>query len=346
MKLCLITELLEPPFDEGMKIFADAFISAISHISELQVIAVNCSGTEAYHTHVVGTNKLFISLDLKKLIKKLNASHVIYIPAASLTFNSFVRAKILKLYSCCPVAMIGLQPRNYALIAKKIIRLIKPDIIFTQSPISTKCYSEFGMISRLLNPAIDTEKFMPVSKDKQLDIRKKHMVSEDIFLVLHCGHIRRSRNLNILKNLTKIPKVQVIIIASTSTKKDKNLLNELEQAGFIVYQEYIENIAEIYQMADCYVFPVNDHSGAIEMPLSVLEAMACDLPVLCTRFSAVYKVFAHCNGVYFYDNEDEMIRQFSEIRHRRHFSTRDMVKDFTWQSVAQELVNHLTSVAR
>ena len=344
LRLCIVTELLQEPFDEGMKIFANSLIIAISRIAEIQVLAINCLGVQEYRVTTISANKLFISMKLRSLIRKINPSYLIYIPAASSTLNSFIRARILKFYCYCPIGLIALQPRYYSFIVKKMISMLKPDIVFTQSKISAKFYSQLGIESKFLNPAVDLEKFIPADENTKDNIRKKYMISKDTFLVLHCGHIKQSRNLNILKTLTTIPKVQVLIVSSTSTKTDKKVLKELQVAGSIVYQDYIDNIADIYQMSDCYVFPVICHTGAIEMPLSILEAMACNLPILCTQFGSIYQEFGQNKGLYYFANENELRDKLVEIKTNKTFATREIVRNLTWHKIAQDITNNLEEI--
>ena len=61
--------------------------------------------------------------------------------------------------------------------------------------------------------------------------------------------------------------------------------------------EYITHLEEIYALSDCYVFPTTDRRYCVEMPLSVLEAMSCNLPMLTTRFGALPGVFEEASGL-------------------------------------------------
>jgi dTMP kinase len=58
-----------------------------------------------------------------------------------------------------------------------------------------------------------------------------------------------------------------------------------------VIRRYLPDIERAYAEADVYVFPVTDQLGSIEVPLSVLEARASGVPVVCTRFGALPELF-------------------------------------------------------
>ena len=140
-------------------------------------------------------------------------------------------------------------------------------------------------------------------------IRYKWGISCNDFVVLHVGHIRSNRNLEVFKQLQKIPGLQVVIVGGTTNPVDEELENRLKFAGCKVFHRYIKDISNLYKMADLYIFPTKyrhdfypqsyNETGAIDFPLSVLEAMACNLFVITTRFGALPRVFVEGKGLSF-----------------------------------------------
>ena len=57
-------------------------------------------------------------------------------------------------------------------------------------------------------------------------------------------------------------------------------------------------------MSDLYVFPVVNNTEAIDMPLSVLEAMSCSLPVISTRFGGLVDYFEEDTGFRYFNTTD------------------------------------------
>ena len=49
----------------------------------------------------------------------------------------------------------------------------------------------------------------------------------------------------------------------------------LEDAGVRIIRGFLENVEEIYQMADAYLFPTKSGDYVISVPLSVMESLAC-----------------------------------------------------------------------
>ena len=107
----------------------------------------------------------------------------------------------------------------------------------------------------------------------------------------------------------------------------------MEKEGLIVVHKYIPSIEEMYQLADWYVFPVLKNDAAIETPLSVLEAMSTNLPVLTTRFGSLPDTFHEDKHFKFVsdpnDNVETLRNGFPD-----NCKNREKINPFTWEAVA------------
>jgi glycosyltransferase involved in cell wall biosynthesis len=120
----------------------------------------------------------------------------------------------------------------------------------------------------------------------------------------------------------------------------QRLLAELRRGGVVVLEGYQPRLEELYRAADCYVFPSDVWGGGIEMPLSVLEAMASDLPVASTSFGALPERFRGTDGIRFATNDDELVEKVVlQIRERPH--TRHLVEQHSWDAVAEHVLSRL-----
>ncbi len=100
-------------------------------------------------------------------------------------------------------------------------------------------------------------------------------------------------------------------------------------------------------MSDLYVFPLKDtgHNfpksyneiGAIDLPLSVLEAMSCNLPVITTPFGALPRIFQPCDGLIFCRNDTEILDSVRELPNDLISNTREKVLPYDWKSVIARL---------
>jgi len=141
---------------------------------------------------------------------------------------------------------------------------------------------------------------------------------------------------------------QVIIVSSTSTPedcpKDVVLQKELEMKGIIVMDRYIKKIEEIYQLSDCYVFSVTFEGGCISIPLSVLEAMACNLPVITTKFGELPGLFTERDGFMYATNEEEFVRKINIAKNMYNIETTEMVKHYSWDKLIEKLEGCLNGI--
>ena len=225
--------------------------------------------------------------------------------------------------------MVALQPREYSFMSQKPIPFLIPDLILVQSASVLKKLSTFGCCVKLVPSGVDLERFHPITKERKLELRSKYGVDADKFAILHVGHINRNRNIQILKKLQE-DNNQMLVVGSTSTEQDEDLINELRIAGVRVITSYLENIEEIYQLYDCYVFPVTSETASIEVPLSVLEAMACNLPVVTTGYGGLSTMFnGEGNGLFFVEKLEDLSNKVEKVKKFNHSETRRMTEPYS-----------------
>ena len=277
-------------------------------------------------------------------LKEFNPKIIHYIHGA--TLKSFTLLKIISLY-CRNAKTVISMTHPHLSISKHLISFMKPDLILVQSDRlesmfkAMKCRTEFLPIG-----GVDIEKFNPNLKKIKDELREKYGIDKDKFVILHVGSIKRGRNVLLLKKLQEMYNIQVIIVGAVSTGTHQEVLHQLEKAGCTVWRKYFEHIEDIYTISDCYVFPVmlkKDCMGrasadSIEMPLSVLEAMSCNLPVISTRFGGLSRVFNEGDGLFFVDGEDDFVATLENIRCGDiTIKTRAKVVPFSWEGIGKKL---------
>ena len=94
----------------------------------------------------------------------------------------------------------------------------------------------------------------------------------------------------------------------------------------------------MYQASDCYIFP-GGKDCAIETPLSVLEAMACNLPVITGIYGGLVDLFMPQKGFYYSSNMNELSKAIEEIiNNHDDINTRGMVDHMSWEKVSTDLI--------
>jgi len=148
-----------------------------------------------------------------------------------------------------------------------------------------------------------------------------------------------------LSDLVKLG-YQGVLIATTSTKPNQTLQEKLEKEGVVVIRKYFENIEYIYRLADCYVFPTLDSRNAVNIPLSVLEAMACNLPVVSTRFGGLPRMFSEGDGLLYADTTEKFLECIKSIEKGEigKIATREKVSKYNWHYVARLFEEYLKEV--
>lgn len=334
MKICVISERLTSPLDEGIKKFSYSLMKALSmnHI----VLGMSKKGLleEGYRVEKVNMNKLMLNWMLWQRIRQFAPEVICYVPSSSGTFNSFLRARMLKWYGGkARVILIALQPKNFSALTARWISRLCPNEVVVQSSQTARSLEELGLRVHVFPSGVELDKFTPISETKKQQLRRRYGLPSDAFLVLHVGHINPNRGVGLFEELQRESGVQALLVGSTSTPQDEKLVQELEKAGVRVMRDYFQDIQEVYQLSDCYLFQVTSQQAAIEIPLSVLEAMACNLPVITTRYGGLNDFFTEADGFLFADSREEVLDKISLVKRGLTSRTRAMVEAFSWENI-------------
>jgi len=320
MKICIIGEHSPRP--------CEAMISTASYlVREL---------SKRHEVLFKNVRDIFVR-DFWKDIRAFSPQIIHYIPGPSII--SFAITKALSLYyRNAKIVMSALHP-DLPLFSKIFIRLLKPDLILSQSYESEQMFTQLGCRTAFLPSGVNTEKFIPVSKAIKATLRKKYGFNKERFTVLHVGHFLKIRGLEIFGRVVSEDN-QVIIVGSPYGKPERGVWQKLEEMGCLVFRDYFENIEEIYALSDCFLFPTKDKLGSVEMPLSVIEAMSCNLPVISTKFGALPRVFEPGDGLIFVDDTNGFVSELEKLKNNSshiEVKTREKSLPFSWDKVTERL---------
>lgn len=223
----------------------------------------------------------------------------------------------------------------YKMLFSFMARIVRPDLVLVQSRSAGDYFSsKWNCIIRQLPNGVDLQRFQAVDAKQKLKLRGQYNLNPELPTILHVGHPIPERNLSLLEPLVDYG-FQVIVVVSKYLKKAEEFIEELRAKGFIVFDTYFPNIEELYQLSDCYIFPV-DPGNSISMPLSILEALACNLPVISKRYDAIQERFGEEGGVYYLDSDTEIIDKVKRVV-KESKNTRSLVEGLSWDSITTTL---------
>lgn len=231
-------------------------------------------------------------------LRRTRPNLVQYVPYSGLTRAALVRLRALA--SLVPKAVTSIA------VLQASDDVLRPppgcaaDVALFASDRLRRRHAAIARTGVVVPPVVDSERFRPAQAPRE-EIRRDLGLDGGQPMLLHVGHLARSRGLEALADLARARDRRVLMVASTSTPPDPDVEATLRSAGVEVVRRYLPDIERYYQAADAYVFPVEKERGSVEIPLSVLEAMACGTPVATTRFGGLPELFGEGEGVAYAD---------------------------------------------
>lgn len=213
--------------------------------------------------------------------------------------------------------------------------------LLSQDSLSESFFSQLGFSVHPLPNGVDTDRFRPTRPVLPKALQGR--LASDRPCLLHVGHLKPNRGLDTLAQLNGYRSWQVLIVGSPIAPAVPEVMTMLEAAGCIVLREFIEDLPGLYSAINAYAFPVSDRLGAIDMPLSVLEAMACNCPVISTPFKALPRFLPPGNGLFYFNTIEEAKAALDQIMNCNGVGTRKKVIPFSWDNVLHQLEEVYTS---
>jgi glycosyltransferase involved in cell wall biosynthesis len=254
------------------------------------------------------------------------------------TLKGLLLVKIIQILTGSTTVVSATQPSlpKCKFFKKIIAPFLKADMVLVQSKESECLFNSINYPVKFIPNGVDTERFHPVSIKERNEIRKKHGFRAEDFIVLHVGPIKKGRN---QKSLLGLKNVKLLLIVSTTNPSEKGAYDEFLETDAIILNKYIQKMEEIYEMSDVYIWPAFEKLHGIELPLSILEAMSCNLPVITTKYGAIDRVFRQDGeGLIFIDNETQIPEIILNIKKGvTRVNNREKVKAFSWKNIVDKI---------
>ena len=149
----------------------------------------------------------------------------------------------------------------------------------------------------LIPNGVDTNRFTPADVGQKTFLREKLKLPQNAIIAIFTGRLVSYKGLPLLLKVWK--KIQcrhenaLLLLAGTGGLDIHNCETELRDyvktAGMekeVIFLGAVQNVPEYLQAADLFVFPTENDA----FPSSIVEAMACALPVVTTPVGAIKTV--------------------------------------------------------
>jgi glycosyltransferase involved in cell wall biosynthesis len=312
-KILLVTRPIAPPWDEGSKVFAfylakntSGFKLGLLTHGILSGLPENILQKPIYQSNHFGLwQKLQLLLNLKKLKKEFDILHFLFTPTK---FNSFWLKKLVKNSSARNIQTVAtLREDLYS--DEEIKSLLFGDWIITYSDYAKNKLNQLGFhnIERIY-PGIDLAEYR--KKEKDAGLMQKYGFNDDDFIINFTGEYSRLGAIDdviaaFAEIAPKIPQAKLSLAVRIKNSADRNKkeeirenlkkLNLLDRVAFHDDGTYL--MPDIYNLCDLSIFPVQNMQGKFDIPLAVIEAMACEKPVILSDLPILKEIAKDGNSV-------------------------------------------------
>lgn len=129
---------------------------------------------------------------------------------------------------------------------------------------------------------IDIQEFSKHRSDRA-QVRESIGITDQDFLLVSVGQISKRKNQGtFIKAMAEISDVTIkylIVGLGEYEQTDRELAKSLHVDNRVIFAGYRENVNALLHAADCFVFPSLQEG----LPVSLMEAMAAKVPVVCSR---------------------------------------------------------------
>ena len=299
-RVLLVTRAITPPWDEASKNFAYTLAKKYKEYratlltkgriddphNRFDQLPIYYSSMLDRHRFLTAAQKLRL-LKLRRHFNDYQLVHFLLTPSllSSRLFKLIVPKKVKTVQSVAAVRTDRYTP-------KQLRETLWADAIVTYSHYASKKLRDINVDNTMIYPGIDTQLFKPQPKDKKL--LAKYKLSNKDFVVMYPGEYVRLGATDLIANSVQglkdtIPNVKVMFACRIKSNDDvlrrDAMLEDLKQRkldSYVVTTGTEPDMVALYNTADVIIFPVGNLTGKFDLPLSILEAMACSKPLVLT----------------------------------------------------------------
>jgi glycosyltransferase involved in cell wall biosynthesis len=203
-----------------------------------------------------------------------------------------------------------------------------------------------GRVEYIPGIGLDTNKFINAKIDKS-EKRKELDLPEDAFVVLSVGELNKNKNHEIvIKALAKLNNFKIYYVICGQGPLEQYLIEVANKVGLdnrVKLLGFRSDIAEICKAADIFAFP----SSREGLPVSLMEAMAAGLPVVCSNTRGNTDLIEDGKGGYLVEPDDvegfaysiKEIANSALLREKMSIENKSTIKKFDISNVLLGMIN-------
>ena len=308
-EILLVTRPLTPPWDEATKNFAYILAKSLKKCHFHILVGKHDPNLPPHVTeHLIYKGPGWTTLQKTKLVLKLfmilkknpqiKIVHFLFAPTP---FNT----RILKnLTSVFPIKVV----QTVACISEKNKQKIN-SLLFANKLI---CYSDYTAARlnltqkekiAIIPPFINFKHFSPITKSERIAMRKKWAINDNDKIILYPGEYFRLNALDtlwqgFLKIKSEMPGAKLYLACRIKNLEDqkeekrlKKLVSSRHLSSAVNFLRKVDDIRQLYVMADLIVFPVKSMEGKFDFPFVLLEAISCNIPIITSNAAAFPEIW-------------------------------------------------------
>lgn len=294
-KILLVTRPIAPPWDEASKNFAFYLAKTLS-MFDFFLLTNGYLPNLPYHIHqrpIYTSNKLGLSQKIKllKIIRMPDKFDIIHFMLTPNKLNAFSFKTFLSMKHAKTIQTIATLRED--LFKDEEFK----DILFADALITYSDYAKnkleslkFKNVFRIY-PGIDIDLYKKQRKNP--DYMKTYGFSESDFIINFTGEYTRLEAMDdVVASFIEISKsipnaklsMAVRIKNAQDAEKKKEVVEIFKKNGLLkrvaFHDDGFYEMTDIYNLCDISIFPVRNMRGKFDVPLAVIEAMACEKPVI------------------------------------------------------------------
>lgn len=178
--------------------------------------------------------------------------------------------------------------------------------------LAVKHQFQAGNIKLVHGVGVDIERYIPVNESEKGQLRQKNGYHSKDFLMFYAAEFNKNKNQSFLiqslaqlKN--EVPHAKLLLAGEGPLMKEcKNIAAQLGVSSMVHFLGYRNDIASLLQMCDLAVAS----SYREGLPVNIMEAMACGLPIIATDNRGHRELINHNKNGWIIDCDD--IKTMSE----------------------------------